>query len=83
MGNEIPQQPSLVVIARFRQESHAHMAAARLEGEGIRSLLTDIMPARALGERAATLAVPVEDAERAARIMKTTPARAFLLEAYK
>ena len=74
---------SLVTIARFGDESHAHMAAGRLEAEGVDAVVMDVMPHRAVGVRQATLAVPTADVQRSAAILRTTPAGPFLLDAYR
>jgi hypothetical protein len=77
-----PDQGSagLVVIARFRDESHARLAAARLEDEDVGAVVMDRIPHHALGARAATLAVPAEDVKRATTILEQTPAKPFLLQ---
>lgn len=78
-----PALGRIIVIARFRDESQAHMAAARLEGDDIDVAVTDVMPGRALGARAATLGVPSDQVQRAVAILKTTPARPFLLDEHR
>jgi hypothetical protein len=83
MGGEGARESGLVVIARFRDESQAHMAAAKLEAEGVAVLVSDVLPLRALGARSATLAVPAANVERAVQIARATPARAFLLDPYR
>lgn len=92
-GSNVPDPPVLdyadpalgrmIVIARFGDESHARMAAARLEGEDIDVVVSDIIPTRALGVRAATLAVLSEQVARAVSILRATPARPFLLDDYR
>ncbi len=78
-----PDLGRVMVIARFGDESQARMAAARLDSEGIDVVVNDIMPARALGARAATLGVLSDQVARAVAVLKATPARPFLLDEYR
>lgn len=75
-----PTTGTTVVIANFPEEAMAHMAASRLEAEGIEAMINDRLPIYLAGQRAARLAVSVDDVEAAVEILKQTPAKKFLVE---
>jgi len=68
-----------IVIAQFRDELRAHMAASRLDAEGIRAVVLDALRPYALGVRRAALAVADQDVPRAIAVLKTTPAAPYLV----
>ena len=75
-----PTTGKIVVIANFPEEAMAHMAASRLEAEGIEAMVNDRLPIDLAGQRGARLAVSVDDVDAAIEILKQTPARKFLVE---
>ena len=81
MNQDAETESRGTVIAQFNNESHAHMAAARLSADDIQAVVLDTLPARALGARKAALAVPDKAVSRAVAILRTTPAAPFLLPA--
>ena len=69
---------SLVAIARFSDQVSVHMAASKLESEGIRAFVID--PQQPIGGwHTAEIKVAVEDVARAVGILKQTPARDQLI----
>lgn len=68
----------LVPITLYRSELEIHMAASKLEGEGIRATIED-HPRTGGGIRAARILVAADDAPAAIAILKQTPAHAFLV----
>ena len=75
-----PDTGKTVVIANFPEEAMAHMAASRLEGDGIAAMVNDRLPIYLAGQRGARLAVSVDDVDAAVEILKQTPAKKFLVE---
>ena len=68
-----------VVIAQFEDESHARMAASRLEADDVKALVLDSRRRHGVGAWRAALAVAESDVSRAVEILKSTPAAPFLL----
>lgn len=68
----------LVPITLYRSELLVHMAASKLQGDGIRAFIED-HPRTAGGARTARILVCADEAEAAVAILKQTPAREFLL----
>jgi hypothetical protein len=75
-----PTTGKTVVIANFPEEAMAHMAASRLEAEGIEAMINDRLPIYLAGQRAARLAVSVDDVDAAVEVLKQTPAKKFLVD---
>jgi hypothetical protein len=73
-----PDTGRLVIIAKFREEVSARMAASKLESEGIEAVIT--APVRSAGaRRSATLSVLAEDCKAAIASLENTPARTYLV----
>jgi hypothetical protein len=75
-----PTTGKTIVIANFPEEAMAHMAASRLEAEGINALINDRLPIYLAGQRGARLSVSVDQADAAIEVLKQTPAKKFLVE---
>lgn len=75
-----PTTGKTVVIANFPEEALAHMAASRLDAEGIDAMVNDRLPIYLAGQRAARLSVSVDQVEAAVEILKQTPARKYLVD---
>jgi len=73
-----PNVDSYVVIAHFRDEAEARMAAGALEVNEIGSLVGDRIPSYGIGRRSADLAVLLDDVADAVEILKQTPAARYL-----
>lgn len=68
----------LVVIARFSDQLSVHMAASKLESEGIRVFVID--PQQPIGGwHTAEIKVAEDDADKAREILRQTPARDQLI----
>jgi hypothetical protein len=68
-----------IVIAQFADESHAHMAATRLESDDIAATVLSARRRHGVGSWRAALAVAESDVARAVAVLKSTPAAPFLL----
>ena len=69
----------LVPITTYNNELLVHMAASKLEAEGIRTVIED-HPRRAGAVRPARIKVFADDVPAAVAILRQTPARDYLLE---
>jgi hypothetical protein len=80
LGYADPGMGRTQTIARFPDSLQAHLAAAKLETEGIRCVLTgqESILSGAMGLHGSLLAVDSEDARRAVEVLAATPARRYL-----
>lgn len=74
-----PDTGRVVAIARFPDEFHAHLAAGKLDADGIDAFVDSVLPLQAMGQRGALLKVHVDDAQASREILRDTPARSHLL----
>ena len=70
-----PKTHSLLAVAHFPDELEAHMAAARLESEGIGVEIKTRMPLYGMKSPSAVLAVHPDDVAQAIAILEQTPAK--------
>jgi len=75
-----PQTGHMQVVARFPDPLQAHLAALKLESQGIVCQAMDLPAAvYSVGLQAGVLAVQDGDVQRAVEILARTPARAYLV----
>ena len=77
LNYESPKLHSLVAVAHFSDEAEAHMAAAKLDGEGIGVEIKRQMesPLDGLAVSGAVLAVHPDDVAQAIEVLEQTPAK--------
>jgi hypothetical protein len=75
-----PQTFRMVAIAQFPEETEAHMAAGKLESEGIGAEIKIRMPFYGLKNPSAVLAVHPDDVARAVELLEQTPAKQRLIQ---
>jgi hypothetical protein len=74
-----PQTYRMAAIAQFPDETEAHMAAAKLESEGIGVEIKTRMPLYGMKNPSAVLAVHPDDVTAAVAVLEQTPARLRLI----
>ena len=74
-----PRTHQMVAIAHFPEETEAHMAAGKLESEGIGVEIKTRMPFYGLKSPSAVLAVHGDDVARAVALLEQTPAKLRLI----
>ena len=70
----------MVAIARFPEETEAHMAAGKLEIEGIGVEIKTRMPLYGLKSPSALLAVHSDDVAQAIAVLEQSPAKQHLIQ---